>query len=105
MNTVSCPLGSSESLATLSSVSSFSEFHELNAHDEALTSQLFHAVEVLTLDAYDSSNNLQSYAHDSSIHQMTFIRFLITALEEFNAIGTEDNIHSTEDTTSYRKFC
>lgn len=103
MNTVSCPLGSSESLATLSSVNSFSELHDLNAHEEALSSQLFHAVEMLTLDAYDSSNNLQTYPHDSSLNQMTFIRFVISALEEFNAI--EDSSSSTEETNSYRKFC
>ena len=72
-------------------MNSFSDLHEMGIHEEALSSQLFHAVEALTFDVYDSSSNLQSYSQPTVLNQSNFVRFFLSILEEFNTMSAEDS--------------
>jgi hypothetical protein len=106
INTVNYPLGSSESLATLSSYNSFSELSE-STDAEDVTAKIFRAVESLTMNSYDSTANLSSYwsAEGTSLAQMTFIRLFLQTLEEFSEVSTEGVRNEDSHGQPFMKFC
>ena len=103
------PNASSDSLATLSSAhSSFSELNELEiSSEEKFPMKLFSAVELLTLNSYDSTSNVPSsvFSSESFGDGHSFLRVFLAALEEFNAMDEEGVGNSNEDRKAFPKFC
>lgn len=96
------PLGSSDSLATLSSHNSFNELNEV---DDNVPMMIFNAVQELTLNSYDSSATLASQRASSEAQQVSLLMFFLRALEDFNTLVPDEVNTSDEDKQVLKKFC
>jgi hypothetical protein len=110
VNTVGYPLGSTDSLATLGSCNSLTSMNDLSdydMYDEDLPMKVFHAVEALTMNSYDSSSNMNSFTtvetSPSVSQHLNFLRYFMMLLEEFNM--PEGASQDGEERQVFKKFC
>ena len=69
--------------------------------------KLFSAVELLTLNSYDSTSNVPSGALSSKAFgdSHSFLRVFLAALEEFNAMDEQEVVGNNDDRKAFPKFC
>lgn len=107
VHSASYPLGSADSLATMSANTSFSDFNGLDASDDAISMKIFNAVQDLTLNSYVSSTNLAALEGSKAGTQrnVSFVMFFLKALEDFNALVPVEEGADAEGRSGMQKFC